>query len=122
MFLFLLQILFIFQVDFVFLDCLVTRNYARFRRSNVVVSAAAPFPKLRTVGGDEVDSEEAFPFMVSILKRGRLIGGGVILERHWILSAAHLFIDKAGISTFLWVFWAIRSFFKLKPPFFPPKP
>ena len=64
--------------------CVVTSNYARFQETR-------PSVNNRIVGGQESDTY--YPFMVSILKRGYQVGGGVIIERHWILSAAHLFQD-----------------------------
>jgi transmembrane serine protease 4 len=45
---------------------------------------------IRIINGKDATTEE-FPWVSSIIAKNRGYCGGVIIDKHWILSAAHCF-------------------------------
>src|SRR5215208_2970637 len=53
-------------------------------------------PAQAIIGGDPVQTNTDYPFMVQVLYNGKLICGGTLLDNDSVLTAAHCATDEKG--------------------------
>lgn len=66
----------------------------------VAAVEASPLPKddvaARIVGGQEVTNAQQLPWQAMVLFQGSFVCGGIILDDHWVLTAAHCVTNRTA--------------------------